>query len=562
MHDRLRRVWTLARSWAWVDHVSPLIALLGVAGFWLGSVWLLWLSLGVLLILVVWGQAGTLRWSGRFIGMRLVLLGGILPLALISSQPVLGLITATLAVAVIVVERLARDPLLRIGSVRFGGMRGIVPLTIPTLASRALFVVNTISLLVVWFGWWRGFAEVALAAAAVGVLADALFVAHIGRLRRRRNELIERAFEYVRGYRPEFLLHWDGPANATYQVAMWIPYLQRLKVPFAVVIRNQRAVDEVSQMGDFPVIHCSGEADIDRILVDSISTVFYVNTALKNAHMIRFTHLMHVQLNHGDSDKPGSVSKAFRMFDYNFVAGQAAIDRFRESGMTFDPDQMRIVGRPQVEEITRSSADAADLSVLYAPTWGGYFADSDLSSLPIGREIVQDLLSRGCRVIFRPHPLTDRHAAHLLQKEEIESLLAADAARTGREHVFGADVMAGLTTIDCMNMSDAMVADVSSIITDYLFSEKPVAVVSMDGNEAAIVKDAPITRYTYVLARDTDSRRVTIEQMLGEDPMRSRRLEGRVHCLGGFDVDGYSDVFLRAAHGVLDAARTTHFERS
>ena len=47
-------------------------------------------------------------------------------------------------------------------------------------------------------------------------------------------------------------------------------------------------------------------------------------------------------------------------------------------------------------------------TVLYAPTWVGPYADSTVYSLPVGVPIVQALLDRGCRVIFRAHPLNYR----------------------------------------------------------------------------------------------------------------------------------------------------------
>ena len=47
--------------------------------------------------------------------------------------------------------------------------------------------------------------------------------------------------------------------------------------------------------------------------------------------------------------------------------------------------------------------------MLYAPTWQGPFADSRVYSLPVGRQIVEQLLARGARVIFRAHPFNYRY---------------------------------------------------------------------------------------------------------------------------------------------------------
>ena len=68
-------------------------------------------------------------------------------------------------------------------------------------------------------------------------------------------------------------------------------------------------------------------------MVSTLRCVFYVNNALRNVHVVRYAGVRHVQLNHGDSDKATSYNPVFRMFDRNFVAGQAAVDRFGAHGI-------------------------------------------------------------------------------------------------------------------------------------------------------------------------------------------------------------------------------------
>ena len=100
-----------------------------------------------------------------------------------------------------------------------------------------------------------------------------------------------------------------------------------------------------------------------------------MNTSPRNDHMLRFLDLYHIQLNHGDSDKAPSYRRVFRMFDKNFVAGQAAIDRFasqrRQRARRHVRDRRpppgggrHVADRPIGRSRTRH--------VLYAPTWYGY----------------------------------------------------------------------------------------------------------------------------------------------------------------------------------------------
>jgi hypothetical protein len=52
----------------------------------------------------------------------------------------------------------------------------------------------------------------------------------------------------------------------------------------------------------------------------------------------------------------------------------------------------------------------------------------------------------------------------------IDELLPADAAKTGRPHIFGPAAVMG-SLLDTFNKVDALISDVSSVIPDFLYSE-------------------------------------------------------------------------------------------
>ena len=194
----------------------------------------------------------------------------------------------------------------------------------------------------VWLAWVFALAALVLAAAA---LADAaLWV-----LQRRRAE--RRLTKTLTAYGPRFALHWDAQPGTGYQIGRWIPYLDRLGVPYVVFVRNPASFAEAERMTDQPVIVRRGSREMDPVMVSTLRCIFYVNNALRNVHVVRYAGVRHVQLNHGDSDKATSYNPVFRMFDRNFVAGQAAIDRFSAHGISTAPDFFEIVGRPQVEDV-------------------------------------------------------------------------------------------------------------------------------------------------------------------------------------------------------------------
>ncbi|MGC5030849.1 CDP-glycerol glycerophosphotransferase family protein [Micromonospora sp. DT229] len=358
-------------------------------------------------------------------------------------------------------------------------------------------------------------------------------------------------------YEPVFLLHWEAPVGTAYQVGMWLPYLERLGKKFFVLVRSEANFNEVLRLTTAPVVLRAGLTQIDDVIVPSLRAAFYVNTATKNNHLVRYTNLTHIQLNHGDSDKVPSHNPVFRMYDRNFVAGQAAIDRFAANGVSMPAEMFRIVGRPQVENVAIAAAPIASLTaprVLYAPTWAGFYADSNYSSLLVGYDIVKALIARGCSIVFRPHPYTMRSAALTQESERIKALLAEDARTSGRKHLFGAQAESKMSVVDCFNASDAMVSDVSSVVADYLYSEKPFAMVAVSAPADRFTDAFPLARAAYVI--DAHTGRVSgldlvLDDLLGSDPLAATRHDLKKYYLGDIPAEGYAQHFLDEANSYL-----------
>ncbi|MEU6020165.1 CDP-glycerol glycerophosphotransferase family protein [Micromonospora sp. NPDC047134] len=358
-------------------------------------------------------------------------------------------------------------------------------------------------------------------------------------------------------YEPAFLLHWEAPAGTAYQVGMWLPYLERLGKKFFVLVRSEANFNEVLRLTTAPVVLRAGLTQIDDVIVPSLRAAFYVNTATKNNHLVRYTNLTHIQLNHGDSDKVPSHNPVFRMYDRNFVAGQAAIDRFAANGVSMPAEMFRIVGRPQVENVAIAAAPIASLTaprVLYAPTWAGFYADSNYSSLLVGYDIVKALIARGCSIVFRPHPYTIRSAALTQESERIKTLLAEDARTSGRKHLFGAQAESKMSVVDCFNASDAMVSDVSSVVADYLYSEKPFAMVAVSTPADRFTDAFPLARAAYVIDAHTgrlSGLDLVLDDLLGSDPLAATRHDLKKYYLGDIPAEGYAQHFLDEANSYL-----------
>ncbi|WP_229397897.1 CDP-glycerol glycerophosphotransferase family protein [Micromonospora okii] len=361
----------------------------------------------------------------------------------------------------------------------------------------------------------------------------------------------------LRAHQPEFLLHFSAPPGSEYQVTMWLPYLERIGRPFLVMVREPEFLAPIAAATSAPVVYCPTLKAMDEALVPSLKVAFYVNHGAKNSHCIRFNQLTHIQIHHGDSDKAPSANPVTAIFDRNFVAGQAAIDRYARAGVDIPAEKFVVVGRPQVESIEVRRAQVTGLTnptVLYTPTWTGHHADANYCSLPVGETIVRGLLARGATVILRAHPYTSQNPASARQLARLVELLAADRTRTGRQHVWGAAASRELSLVDCVNRSDALISDVSGVISDYLYSGKPYAVTDMGGDGDRFVERFPLAGSGYVLRRDAGNLDAVLDDLLDTDPRAAARWSTRTRYLGDFPVESYAEAFLAAARRELDPA--------
>ena len=272
-----------------------------------------------------------------------------------------------------------------------------------------------------------------------------------------------------------------------------------------------------------------------------------------NGAFVRYHQLNHVYLGHGDSDKPPSYNPTHAMYDQVFCAGPAATRRYEEHGVRIPTEKFRLVGRPQAEAVQRVERPIRDITgpvVLYAPTWQGHVEETMLYSLPVGERPVAALLERGATVIFRPHPFSYEDPTDTATIGRIQALLATDRASTGRQHRWGAAAEQDLGILDCMNISDAMVTDVSSVVSDYLFSSKPFAMVAVPSAPEVFRVEYPVSRASYVLRGDLTDMEPVLDQMLSGDPMDETRAAIRSDYLGDFPADTYADAFVAAVRDV------------
>ena len=355
---------------------------------------------------------------------------------------------------------------------------------------------------------------------------------------------------------PVLLMPYNGRAG--FHVGMWSPYLEQTGLPVMVVTTERISFDKISRAYALPVVYAptGAPAAVRSLFSPTVRAAFYVFNG-GNRPFLTQRRAKHVFLQHGDSDKHTSAKAVTASYDVIVVAGQAAIDRFAATDIDIPASKFAVLGRPQTAEIatvTRPIAEVDQPTVVYAPTWRGRPGSANYCSLPIGPQIVAGLLARGARIVFRPHPAGQKHPPHARAIAEIKAMLAADAKVSGRKHVWGRKAERP-TVAEVTNLADAMVADVSGIVTDFMQSLKPFAMVAMTGDTADFRAQFPTAVGAYVIEADLSTLDAALDGLLHADPLVPVRAERRRYYLGGFEGDESARVFVDFVRGLGAPAR-------
>jgi hypothetical protein len=334
-------------------------------------------------------------------------------------------------------------------------------------------------------------------------------------------------------HRPRFAFHFSAPdLNTPSHVLMWLPYLEALAVPFFIIVRERKHLLGLAAVTKVPIILAT-EEQLKTIFPPSVTTVFYANNASGNLALISGRpDLQHIQLLHGDSDKPASFSPVSKVFSKLFVAGQMAIDRYGRNNVAIPSEKFVIVGRPQVARIASAPVEKTGdkVTVAYLPTWIGYHEDSKFSSLAQAASIIDKLMSGSAavRVLFKPHPMSHKDPASSHHLNEIRRELARPRVNGSSGELYHD----AIDPIDLYNMADVLISDISSVIIDFLYSGKPYIVTNPSNCDSEELKMYPSVLGGYILDRDGDNAAELVELAVGQDPIKEKRMQTRNYAFG------------------------------
>lgn len=350
-------------------------------------------------------------------------------------------------------------------------------------------------------------------------------------LRRRAAETTAALLAELGEVAPRFLVYVSLSARQSkYIVNQWLPALDRLSVDGIIVVR------EASQLAPLlatrlPVIYAPSPKDVERLTLESVRAAFYLAYGERNGQLMRNPGLRHVFLMHGDSDKATSANNLAKGADEVWVAGSAAIERFRAGGVELPADRYHQIGRPQVAELVAGPTGNARPVLLYAPTFEGFYDQTAYSSLEvIGPDLVRAILKNHPEVDvwFRPHPASGVNRPQMRAAiAQIETMLR----QAGGGHLVTAD--RSLTLTECLNAADVLITDISSVATDFLATGRPIITCDPLGRpQAEFVAEYPTTAASYLVHPGVREVDLVLGLAFGEDPLRPVRDRLRREVLG------------------------------
>jgi hypothetical protein len=368
-----------------------------------------------------------------------------------------------------------------------------------------------------------------LVAATLVYLAWAFFVAQ--KLRAGQRSAGDSLLAELAGPDPVFVIYVSLAARQSkYIVNQWLPAFDAQPCNGIIVVR------EASQLAPLaatrhPVVYAPTTRHVESLVLPSVRAAFYLAYGEKNSNLLRDPNLIHVMLAHGDSDKATSASALVRIFDETWVAGQAGVDRFAKARIPMAPERFAVIGRPQVSGLPVGPTGQEPVVILYAPTFEGYYEQTTHSSLDtMGVDLVRRLLADRpeVQVWFRPHPSSGVLRPTMLTAiDTITDLLKA--APGGHLVSTGG----GSSITECLVRADVLVSDVSSVVSDYLQTERPVIVCDPDGLSAdEFAQRYPSQAGSYRLTPGLPELDVVLADALGADPLHARRLEMKHYVLG------------------------------
>ncbi|WP_421730459.1 CDP-glycerol glycerophosphotransferase family protein [Brevundimonas sp.] len=336
---------------------------------------------------------------------------------------------------------------------------------------------------------------------------------------------------------PQVAFVW-GKELAYSQLDLWQPYIAASRRRFVTLSRALKKEGPVAKMPTTPSYTAKTGFKVGTFVnvAPSLKTFIYVTDKNENFGYLRsFPKGIHVCGHHGDSDKHSSFSRLPSAYDFVLVADENSMARYIRAGIQISTDRMIPIGNTVIKGVKAADQKATFTKALYAPTFEGYSEQANFSSLlRAGPQIAAWRQADGGDVVFRPHPgfgkrsMAYKDAAVQFPRSMVQQTLKSKAKQ--------------------YNWSDFIIADISGVVSEYVFTGKPIIIPIARSHQwlHSYVASLSIGKYAYIWDYEAQSLDAFIAT-IAHDPLREARLSRRTSLYAGVtDFKGSSELFENA----------------
>ena len=355
----------------------------------------------------------------------------------------------------------------------------------------------------------------------------------------------------------EVVVYFSDVPNRGYQLEQWLPALENLnKVhPVVLVFRKVPTMRQFRGLTKLPKVFLRKYDDLVNFYkFNDFKVCLYVNNGVANFQSLSAPGLVHVHVNHGESDKLSMVSNQAKAYDKTFIAGPAAMERHQAALIDFNLDNLVKVGRPQLDSSFKSPLPAyPGRTVMYAPTWEGENDANNYTSLEIfGEQIITSLVSLpDTRVIYKPHPriATTPNKDMAAANARVIEILHENQVAGGKHMVDDSS-----NILDLFEGIDVLITDVSSVGLDFLYlhPDRPLILTDRRNNMNLLHREVPVSRCCPVIAKSTaDKILSTLTDHFDGSENQEARQEMRSFYFDGFEKGQSTTAFISAVSGLI-----------
>jgi hypothetical protein len=350
--------------------------------------------------------------------------------------------------------------------------------------------------------------------------------------------------------RLKLALYFFGGMAEVYQMEQWLEAMEELHrvEHLCILVRNKNVKKYLDKKTNIPIIFFDTINELLTAYEESnFKVILYVNNGMKNFQSLIYHRALHIHLNHGESEKSSMHSNQCKCYDYTYVVGDAAYDRYKRHIININRANYLKIGRPQFDYVKKVQKNFDRKVILYAPTDESTHISMRYTSIErLGLQIVDTILKNPeYQLVYRPHPSTGKNSKVVaeINKKIIKQVEESENGTVEKE----------LNAIDLLSVVDLAIFDNSSLIIDFLNFDKPMFATNMFMPEYHDVKPFKMLKGCTMLDEENINNfsQLILEQ-LNSDPLKEQRIEIKEYYLGNYKKGESTNLFIQKVLETMD----------